>query len=710
MKITSLIFIYLLFIPLIAESQYDGRELWFAQNKILKANVHLKPNFVNAIGEGTTFDLAKKELVSGLEGLFDCTINYQNEVQPGNIVIALKNSGFVDAAISNTEMTSLGEEGFIIKYIASKKLILLTGNTEVSVLYAVYHYLRLLQTSKINLSSLNIIEVPSYQKRVLNHWDNLDGSVERGYAGRSIWKWDDLPNVLSKRYISYAKANASIGINGTVLNNVNASPDILLPEYLLKVKAIASVLRPFGIQVYLSVNFSSPAILDGLATANPKDKHVVLWWKNKVEEIYQLIPDFGGFLVKANSEGQPGPMDFGCTHAEGANMLADILAPYEGVVMWRAFVYNANGNDRAKQAYEEFMPLDNKFRKNVLVQVKNGPIDFQPREPFSPLFGAMKGTSLMPELQITQEYLGFSSHLVYLGTLYKEFLWSDTYSNGRGSTVAQVSSNKNSKRISGIAGVANIGSDNNWCGHHFAQSNWYVFGRLAWNPSLNVRHIAKEWIRLTLTQDEHAVKEIASMMMKSREAVVNYMTPLGLHHLMGWDHHYGPEPWCVIPNARADWLPSYYHKADSLGIGFNRSSSGTNATEQYAEPLRELFDNEASCPLEYLLWFHHLSWNYELKNGNSLWEELCYHYQDGVNQVRSFRKIWKSLEANIATQQFIEVNEKLKIQEKEAIWWRDACLLYFQSFSKQALPYGVDNPIYKLEELKKQKFDLQHHN
>ena len=525
----------------------------------------------------------------------------------------------------------------------------------------------------------------AYSLRILNHWDNMDRTVERGYAGQSLWNWEELPNTLSDRYKEYARANASIGINGTVLNNVNASPQILSTEYLQKVKALADIFRPYGLRVYLSVNFASPMALDSLSTADPLDKKVIRWWKNKVKEIYRIIPDFGGFLVKANSEGQPGPCDFGRTHAEGANMLADALKPYKGIVMWRAFVYSPSDADRAKQAYLEFEPLDGQFRNNVIVQVKNGPIDFQPREPYSPLFSAMQHTPLMAEFQVTQEYLGHSNHLAYLAPMWKEFFEFVTPAS-----------------LKAVAGVANIGTDTNWCGHTFAQANWYAFGRLSWQPSLSSEHIADEWLKQTFdSQPSDINAQLKKMMLDSHEAVVNYMMPLGLHHIFAWGHHYGPEPWCNIPGARPDWLPSYYHRADKQGIGFDRSSKGSNAVAQYPENLSKQYDNISTCPEEYLLWFHHVPWNYRMKSGRTLWDEFCYHYDNGVRQVRDFQKIWDAAEKYIDAERFHEVQSALKIQARDAVWWKDACLLYFQKFSSMPIPYEIERPIHELKDLQK---------
>lgn len=611
--------------------------------------------------------------------------------------------------VGNNAITkSLHLDGFVLDY--KKNKICVYARTDKGILYGSYALLRAQETN-LPMTSKRIIENPSYDLRILNHWDNLDGSVERGYSGRSIWEWGALPDVVSPRYQAYARANASVGINGTVLNNVNANPQILSAEYLSKVKIIADILRTYGIKVYLSANFASPMVLGNTENADPLNPQVIAWWKDKVQEIYALIPDFGGFLVKANSEGQPGPLDYGRTHADGANMLADVLKPYQGIVMWRAFVYNPTDDDRAKQAYSQFQPLDGKFRDNVIVQIKNGAIDFQPREPFHPLFGTMQHTATMPELQITQEYLGASNHLVFLAPQWKEFLESDTYCRGESSTVAKVTDGTLfSHQPSAIAGVANIGKDVNWCGHPFAQANWYAFGRLAWNHTLSSEQIAEEWLHQTFTDNTHFVNPVKEIMLSSWETVVNYMMPLGLHHLFAWDHHYGPEPWCDIPGARADWLPKYYHNADATGLGFNRSSSGSNAIAQYYSPLKEQFNSIESCPEELLLWFHHIPWNHIMKNGNSLWEELCYHYDAGVQEVRSFQKQWNKLEGLIDTERFKQVQEKLVIQESDAIWWRDACLLYFQTFSNLPIPQDIEQPVHRLEDLKKIKLDLKHHN
>jgi alpha-glucuronidase len=692
-------------------SPKDGSMLWFTNMQQASCTIGIRPGSIFVPQESATFSIIRNELKSGLNTLFGTSPGIEKKIKPGSVLVGTSNLDIISNYIGITELKSLENDGFIIRTFHNPDIILIASNTEIGALYGTFHYLRLLQTANTSLQNINIKEIPSYQRRILNHWDNLDGSVERGYAGHSIWKWNELPIVISPRYVEYARANASIGINGTVLNNVNASPEILKPEYLKKVQAIANVMRPYGIKVYLAINFSSPKVLGGLTTSDPLNEEVKSWWQKKADEIYQLIPDFGGFLVKANSEGLPGPQDFGRTHADGANMLADALATHGGIVMWRAFVYSPSLDDRAKQAYNEFMPLDGKFRKNVIIQVKNGPVDFQPREPFSPLFGSMKHTTLMSELQITQEYLGFSDHLVYQGTLYKEFLDADTYVRGPNSTVARITDGSMFKdSITAIAGVANIGEDTNWCGHDFAQANWYVFGRLAWNNQLTAKEIATEWLKQTFSHDQRFIDDLSNVMMQSREAAVNYMTPLGLHHLMGWSHHHGPEPWCAVPGARPDWMPSYYHKADSIGIGFDRSSKGSNAVSQYAEPLRSMFNDPALCPEAFLLWFHHLPWSYTLRNGNDLWTELCYRYSSGVDAVRRFQKVWDDNYKNVDPIRFDEVKKKLEIQTQEAVWWRDACLLYFQTFSHRPIPSNLDLPVHQLDQLKKMKFDLKNHN
>ena len=561
-------------------------------------------------------------------------------------------------------------------------------------LYGAYELIRLQNTDAYNTGSgnqqnfskaIDETEKPQVGLRILNHWDNLDGSIERGYAGKSIFKWEEIKlgkngkggsisKSLHDRLITYARANASLGINGSVLNNVNASPKMMTAEYINKVKVIANILRPYGIRVYLSINFASPMALGYTKTADPLDKKVQQWWKKKAKEIYAAIPDFGGFLVKANSEGQPGPGDYHRTHADGANMLADALKPFGGIVMWRSFVYGANhkGEDRVKQAVSEFKGMDGKFRDNVILQSKNGPLDFQPREPYAPIFDNIKQTPQIAELQITQEYLGQSKHLTYLAPMWKEFLEF-----------------VNPNRVKGIAGVANIGDDANWCGHPFSQANWYAFGRLAWNPSLTAEEIAHEWLVQTYeNQDEKFTKPVEMMMMTSREACVNYMMPLGLHHIFKFDHHYGPEPDGFIASYPLEWCPVYYHKADAQGVGFDRSSKGTDAVGQYPEPYRSLYDNIETCPEEYLLWFHHVAWDYKMKSGSTLWQELCMKYNMGVAMVEVYRDFWHTSAKQYMKgheQEWQHTDSLLNVQLENAKEWRNTCLKYFQTFSKMKI-------------------------
>jgi len=573
---------------------------------------------------------------------------------------------------------------------------LIAGNSDVAQLYAVFALLRYLAMAG-DPTQINLESSPGIQYRLLNHWDNLDRSIERGYAGQSLWDWTTLPEYRDRRYRDYARANASIGINGTVLNNVNARADSLTVPYIAKAAALAEEFRPYGIRVYLSARFSAPIDIGGLSTSDPLDPAVRAWWRDKTAEIYDVIPDFGGFLVKANSEGQPGPQDFGRTHADGANMLAEAVARYGGIVMWRAFVYSdTNPEDRAKQAYNEFMPLDGEFADNVIIQVKNGPIDFQPREPFHPLFGAMEETPLMVEFQVTKEYLGFASHLVYLAPLYEELLSADTLIRGRGSNVARVADGSlHGHELTAMAGVANTGTDRDWTGSTFNQANWYAFGRMAWNPDLTAESIADEWLSQTFTSDEVFVEAATELMLLSREAPVNYMTPLGLAHLMATGHHYGPGPW-VSSLGRPEWNPVYYHQADADGIGFDRTATGSDAISQYAARVSRRFADPDSVGDEFLLWFHHLPWTYELDESVTLWETLERRYDLGVAQVEEMQQRWVALEPYVDAERFAKTSELLQIQLREARWWRDACIEFFRSVSGLPLPPGVTPPEHSL--------------
>ena len=701
-----------LFMSTVDSSAQTDYKLWLQYEKVQDAKLvseyQSTINGIVALDNSETIQAATKELQLGLSGLLGNKINVQQNVEAENVLILGSKSSLKEDILKNlkNDFDLINDEGYLIKTIKSKdkNRILVTGKTDIGVLYGVFNFLKLLQTNK-SIENLNIVDAPKINVRMLNHWDNLNGTVERGYAGASLWNWQKLPDFIDQRYIDYARANASIGINGTVLNNVNANALILTPLYLEKVEALANTFRPYGIKVYLTARFSAPIEIGGLKTADPYDEKVKNWWKEKAAEIYKRIPDFGGFLVKANSEGQPGPQNYGRNHVDGANMLADAVAPFGGIVMWRAFVYSEHDvNDRAKQAYSEFVPYDGKFRDNVIVQVKNGAIDFQPREPFHPIFGAMPKTPLMMEFQITQEYLGFSTHLVYLPKLYQEVLEADTFGKGKGSTVAKVvDGSLENHKITGIAGVANIGSDINWTGHPFAQANWYGFGRLAWNPYLDSETIADEWLRMTFSNEANFVNPVKEMMLKSREAVVNYMTPLGLHHIMDTGHHYGPGPW-VGNLSRPEWNPTYYHKADKNGLGFDRSKTGSKATAQYAPEVAKLFDDVKTCPEKDLLWFHHLSWDYKLKDGQTLWNGIALKYQEGVDEVATMQSTWNKMGNYVDETRFKEVQMLLNIQHKEAKWWRDACLLYFQQFSGKELPKGVEKPTQTLEHFKSLKF------
>jgi len=685
----------------------DGYDLWLRYRPLPAPQAQAYRSQLQALVAPQSTELqrsARAELLRGLEGMLGQVPRTATAVQgPGTLLVGTPASSPAIARL-RLPLRELGGEGYLIRRVTfgGQPAIVIASEGDAGALYGAFHLLRLLQTGQA-LAEVDVREQPRLKLRVLDHWDNLDRSVERGYAGESIWDWQKLPGYLDPRYTDYARANASLGVNGTVLNNVNASAASLTPAYLEKAAALAGVLRPWGLRVYLSARFSAPIEIGGLKSADPLDPQVQRWWKDKADEIYRYIPDFGGFVVKANSEGQPGPQDYGRSHADGANMLADAVKPHGGVVMWRAFVYShEQPDDRAKQAYAEFVPLDGRFRDNVLLQVKNGAIDFQPREPFHPLFGAMPKTPLMMEFQITKEYLGFATHLVYLGALYEETLQADTFRPGPGNTVAKVVEGKG-HALSGMAGVANIGSDRNWSGSIFDQANWYAFGRLAWNPEQSARAIAEDWVRMTFSNDPAFVAPVVEMMMASREAVVDYMTPLGLHHLMGRGHHYGPAPWDA-GSERPDWDPVYYHRADRQGIGFARGSDGSNAVAQYAPALAKQFDDPATVPERDLLWFHHVPWDHRMASGRSLWDELVLHYGRGVDQVAAMRATWAGLSSQVDAQRYQEVASFLAIQQDEAQWWRDASIAYWQSINGLPLPAGLAPPPHPLSYYQSLKF------
>jgi alpha-glucuronidase len=682
----------------------DGYRLWLRYDLITdkqileEYNISITGFLIQ--GESPTFKAASSELHSGLNGLLGRSIPLIKSVKKSGAIVAgtPESSALIASLGLKDKLSGIGDEGYVIittKY-KNKKIFVIAANKETGVLYGIFHFLRLMQTHH-SLTDLSIISSPKTNIRILNHWDNLDRTVERGYAGLSLWDWESLPDSLDLRYIDYARANASIGINSTVLTNVNANALILTKEYLVKVAALADVFRPYGLKVYLTARFSAPVEIGKLKTADPLDPDVINWWKTKANEIYGLIPDFGGFLVKANSEGQPGPQNYNRTHADGANMLADAVAPHNGIVMWRAFVYDNNvPDDRARQAYSEFVPLDGKFRKNVLIQVKNGPVDFQPREPFHPLFGAMPKTPLMTEFQITQEYLGASVHLVFLAPLFEECLKSDTYAKGEGSLVAKViDGTLEDHQLSAMAGVTNIGNTRNWNGHPFAQANWFAFGRLAWDPYLSSAEISDEWIRMTFTNNDIFVQRISKMMLSSREIAVTYMTPLGLHHQMYAGHHYGPGPW--VDRGRADQTSVYFAKADAAGLGFNRTSTGSNAVAQYYPPVRDIYEDIRKCPENLLLWFHHVPWDYKVISGRTMWNELCIRYEEGVKSVGWLKEQWELCKNAVDSERFEMVKSLLVKQERDAKIWKDACILYFQTFSKRLIPEGVEKPEHDLD-------------
>jgi alpha-glucuronidase len=703
-KIIGLILGLATALPLSATAE-DGYRLWLRYDRLperVLAAYRTRVASVVVPGSSPTLDAIRTELVTGCSGLLGQPIPVAADIDRDSaLVVGTPKSSPIIAGLGwSRQLTELGPDGFRIRSVRLGEHLVnvIASDGEIGALYGAFHFLRLLQTLR-PVDKLDVTERPMLRLRVLNHWDNLDGSIERGYAGRSLWDWKALPETVAPRIRDYARANASVGINGSVVNSVNTRCEFLGPKYLPKVAAIADAFRPYGVRVYLSARFSAPIELGGLKTADPLDPAVVAWWKAKADEIYRLIPDFGGFLVKASSEGQPGPHTYHRSHVDGANALAAALAPHKGVLIWRAFVYDpVPGSDRASAAYDSLEPFDGQFAPNVLLQVKNGPIDFQPREPFHPLFGAMPRTPLMLEVQITQEYLGFANHLVFLAPMWRECLDSDTHSSGPGSTVARVvDGTLSGRQLTGMAGVANTGSDRNWSGHHFAQANWFAFGRLAWDLDLPSRKIADEWIDMTLTHDREAKQGIAKIMLGSHEAVVDYMTPLGLHHIMWPGTHYGPAPWWSR-DVRPDWNSTYYHRADKSGLGFDRTKTGSDAVSRYRPPVQGRFANRAACPEAFLLWFHHVPWDERMRSGRTLWDELALHYQRGVYWARETRRQWDALAGVIDRERHADVAKKLAIQERDAAWWKDSVLLYFQTFSHRPLPKGVERPEKTLEE------------
>ena len=689
-------FLFLFLLVASTANADDGYRLWLKYDLIkdvAKRDEYARSaQFIAVTGSDPVLKSAANELQTGLQGLLGKTVPIVSNAgtRTGGILLTV-------ATAPQANLQSLTKEGYAITKKTAN--ITIASQSGAGVLYGAFALLRQLQTGQ-SLNGLSLVSSPKIQHRLLNHWDNTNATIERGYAGESLWKWYELPATVDPRYRDYARANASLGINGTVINNVNASARFLTAEYLEKVAALAAVFRPYGIRIYLSVYFPAPKVIGGLKTADPLDPDVKKWWADKTREIYKLIPDFGGYLVKANSEGEPGPQDYGRNHADGANMLAEALKPYDGIVMWRAFVYKADGKaDRFKAAYEEFTPLDGKFDKKVIVQVKNGPIDFQPREPFSPLFGNMPKTPLSVEFQITQEYTGFATHWVYEAPIFKECLESDTYVKGKGATVAKViDGSLQGYELTAIAGVANTGSDRNWTGNPMAQANWYAFGRLAWDHTLSSEEIATDWIKMTLTKEPKAVKTITDIMLRSREIYVDYNTPLGLSR--PWSGvHFAPEPW-QEKSARPDWTAIYYHRADSIGLGFDRTATGSNALAQYSPEVQEKWNDVETCPLPYLLWFHHVPWTKKLSTGRTLWNELCTRFYAGADSVSWMQQQWAQVKPAIDPEIFADVTGRLITQKKEAVWWRDAWVLYLQTYSRQPIPAPLKKPERTLEEVK----------
>ncbi|WP_245336923.1 alpha-glucuronidase family glycosyl hydrolase [Sphingomonas sp. PvP018] len=681
----------------------DGYDLWMRYRPLAKdaaTALDRDAESVEVRGQSATLRVAADELRRGLAGL----TGHAFVMGPSPHPILLATSADADVGRLDLPLKDLGDDGYIVREVrlGGRDVTLVTARTDRGVLYGSFALLRHIQTGG-RLDRIALASTPRVKLRVLNHWDNLDGVVERGYAGQSIWDWWTLPDFKDPRYTDYARANASIGINGSVLNNVNAKPDSLSASYIAKAAALADVFRPYGIKVYLSARFSAPIELGKLKTADPLDPQVAAWWKAKSDEIYRAIPDFGGFLVKANSEGQPGPRDYHRSHADGANMLAAAVAPHGGIVMWRAFVYaDTDPDDRAKQAFTEFKPLDGKFAANVIVQVKNGAIDFQPREPFHPLFGAMPRTPLMLEFQITKEYLGFATHLAYLGPLFAETLGSETFAGGKRATVARIVEGGTQRHaLTGMAGVANIGRDRDWAGSTFNQANWFAFGRMAWDPTIGAQPVAREWAAMTFGTNPAIIAPVTDMMMGSREAVVDYMTPLGLAHVMATGHHYGPGPW-VADLKRPEWNPVYYHRADKAGIGFDRTRTGSNAVAQYAPELARRLADPATTPERDLLWFHHVSWDRPMASGRSLWAEMVHDYDRGVGYVADMRERWDGLRGQVDAERWAKTATYLDIQEREARWWRDASLAYWMSVNGRSLPAGAAAPAHDLDWYKAQ--------
>ncbi len=704
------LFIFLaLFLTLVIPARAeDGYDLWLRYQPIVEPK--LRKAYQQQLGSilveanAPSLDVAAAELQRGLSGLLGKPVASTKKLSSNALVIGTPaNSPLIASLNLSARLAAVGNEGYLIEQtrINNRNVTVIAANSDVGVLYGSFHLLRLLQTQQ-SIKNISLSSAPRLQHRVVNHWDNLNRVIERGYAGLSLWDWGALPEYKSQRYVDYARINASLGINGTVINNVNADPRVLSDQFLQKIAALADVFRPYGIKVYLSINYNSPRLFGDLETGDPLDPRVAKWWQERTKKVYDYIPDFGGYLVKANSEGQPGPQDYQRDHADGANMLAAALKPYGGVVFWRAFVYHPDIGDRFRGSYDEFKPLDGKFADNVILQVKNGPIDFQPREPYSALFSAMEKTNMMMEFQVTQEYFGFATHLAYQGPLFEESLRTETNVKGEGSTIGNILEGKvfahspTSTKHTGMAAVINPGTDRNWTGHPFIQSSWYAFGRMAWDHQISAETAAEEWLRMTFSNDKKFIEPVKQFMLTSREAGVNYRSPLGLTHLYSQGDHYGPAPWTATME-RADWNATYYHRAAKDGIGFNRTQSGSNAIAQYPKILAQQYGDIKTVPEDLLLWFHHVSWDHKMQSGRTLWDELVHKYYEGVEQVRSMQREWDKLESFIDAERFAQVKALLVVQERDAVIWRDSCVLYFQTFSGKPIPAGYEQPKHDLE-------------
>ncbi|WP_051572094.1 alpha-glucuronidase family glycosyl hydrolase [Ruminiclostridium cellobioparum] len=657
------------------------------RNIVIKENTAITQSAVN-------------ELKRGLAGILGIRPEISEEpAKPAFLMLGTLSGNKSIAGLLGREKQNLGEEGFIIKLLTEneQKQLLVAGKTDRGLLYGVFSLLRLIQTGT-GLDELPRIENPVNQLRMVNHWDNMDGSIERGYAGKSIFYKNNKITGNLARIGDYARILASVGINAIAINNVNVHKIetlLITDRYIKDAAKLNEIFRSYGIKLFLSINFASPLSTGELSTADPLDKEVRKWWKNRAEFIYSHMPDFGGFLVKADSEGRPGPFTYGRTHADGANMLAEALKPHGGLVIWRCFVYNCLQDwrdrtiDRAKAAYDHFMPLDGAFAENVLLQIKNGPMDFQVREPVSPLIGGLEKTNQVLELQTTQEYTGQQKHLCYLVPMWKEVLDFDTCAKGRGTSVKKIISREVFKnKYGGFATVTNIGDDTNWTGHQMAQANTFGYARLAWDPELTSEEIAESWIRLTYSNDRILVGTIKDMLLGSWRTYENYTSPLGIGWMVNPNHHYGPN---VDGYEYDKW--GTYHRADHKGIGVDRTvRNGTGYAGQYHKEVARLYENVETCPEELLLFFHYIPYDYRLKSGETLIQYIYNTHFEGVEQAEELKRKWESLKDKVEEDVFDHVMERLEGQIAHSKEWRDIINTYF--FRKTGIPDELGRKIY----------------